>query len=181
MDWTELAFCMAGPPVEDCVTENALTSAGGAAAGLAGAKAPGTLCISRCGTIADLTSAGGADVSTLCPAAGPAAGARADGLLLNIRAGPLAKGFVEGEMTGLGAGGARGLGESLGLIDGPHSPTAQRDGWVNSSPRDRDGREGRPMAVEGPGDIAKVPGKGRRNKPAACVDLNLGIRLGCRL
>lgn len=100
-----------------------------------------------------------------------AEGAPADGPLLSIRAGPLAKGFVAGEVTGMGAGGALGLGESAGLMDGPHRPTDQADGGASSP---RNGFRGeRPKAAEGPGDMAKVPGQGKTSEATSMGNSNL--------
>lgn len=158
IDWTGLTSCADGPVAVLCATENTLTSPGDEAGGLN----DGMVCDSKRGTVPDLSAALGGDATlggTLwLLAAGPDAGARAVGLLLSILAGPLAKGLVEGEDKIRGTGGALGLGESLGLMEGPHNPTDHRDGGVNSSPRNRFARGERPGAVEGAGDIARVPG-----------------------
>ena len=90
-------------------------------------------------------------------------------------------------MTGIGAGGALGLGESAGLMDGPHRPTDQTDGGVNSSPRYGLERGERPKAAEGAGDMAKLPGKGKTNEPTGRLKslgntkLDLEPRHGCML
>lgn len=161
-DWTELTSCADGPLAVLCATEKALTNPGDEDGGLS----DGTICDSKRDTVPDLRAALGGDATlggTHWLAAGPDVGATAVGLLLNILAGPVAKGLVEGDDKGCRKGGALGLGESLGLMEGPHNPTDHRDGGVNSSPRNRFVRGERPQeAVEGAGDIARVPGTGGR-------------------
>ncbi len=129
MDWAELTSCADGPLAVLCATEKALTSPGDEAGGLS----DDMVCDSKRGTVPDLSAALGGDATlggTLWLAAGPDAGATAVGLLLSILAGPVANGLVEGDDKKRGTGGALGLGESLGLMEGSHNPTDHRDGGV---------------------------------------------------